>query len=178
MSFARNTVSTAYKTSLSTSFPLLLAYFFTIARNLYLTCTRVSFKIALFTYFKRISYKRVHTRCTYRNARGRITFDIKETKSRKEKLSLLFHFPSSSKNSPLCTEIQNFSYGHRARFNVLYTFACCYLLLLEFLMKITHCTLHHHFTREFERERVRHPETSFFLSTIAHAISARCDQNI
>lgn len=102
---------------------------------------------------------RAHTRRTYRNARERISFDITRNKISEGET---FLFPLLQKILPLCTEIQNFSYGHRARrFNVLCTLACCYLLLLEFLKEITHRALLH--PREFEGERVSHPETSFFF---------------
>lgn len=149
-----------YKTSLSTSFSrlLLLAYFFTIiTRNLYLTCTGVSSKIVQFTYFKRISCERVHTRRTLTLMHDEEYPSILRKQNLERRNFYFYSLPQ--KNSPPFTGTRNFSCDHRARFNVLCTFACYYLLLLEFLKKITHRALHRPRIREGEGQ----PPGNFFF---------------
>ena len=140
-----------------------------IACNMYLICTRVSSKIAIYIFQE----NKLRTQ-SYHNLRGKISFDIEEIKSSKEKcLSLMFLF--SSKNSPPFTETKLFLCLSSSRFNVL---CMCYLsclMLLEFLKKIMHCAILYCFVREFERDKVDYPETSFFLSIILHAICACSD---
>lgn len=176
----RASLISKYKTSFSTSFPglLLLVYFCTIiARSLYLTCTRVSSEIARFIFQETNLQTRAQLVALTVIRKGEYPSILKKQNLGKRNLCLFSIFLLPQKILPQSRKYKTFL-TVRARFNVLCMVACCYLLLLEFLKKIMHRALHHRFIREFEREKVSHGETSFFLSTMVHAICAYYDQNI
>lgn len=99
-----------YKTLLSTS--LSVSYFFTIIAQPESDMHQSSVQnSAIYIFQKNELLTHAHQPHLY-NAQGRISFNIEEIKSRKEKNFHFVHLPSSSKKSPLFTDIQNFSYVH------------------------------------------------------------------
>jgi len=152
-----------YKTSLSTSFSFWLT-FLRLLRAIVSDVHR-SFIQNRTIYISQENKLQTRTYLPYRNAWERIYFLRKQNQRETIVSSIFFlYFPSSSKNSPPYTK-QNFSYDHRARFNVLCTFTCCYLLLLEFLKNMHGA--HHRFPRIREGEGQR-PWNFIFISTVLH----------